>query len=118
MLGLKTRPPHTVLAYVAVVATVLVALLVRDASDRGLLIGGPVLVLASFGLVRGIWFAWLFLTAVAAGDLVYAALTWPAWWTAAISGIMLALLLARPTRRYARRGRPRVGGWFHRGRAA
>ena len=57
-------------------------------------------------------------TALAAGDLVYAALTWPAWWTAAISGIMLALLLARPTRRYARRGRPRVGGWFHRGRAA
>lgn len=115
---MKTRPPYTVIAFAAFVGAMLVELLIRDASDRGLLTGGPVLALASFGLVLGIWFAWLFLTVVAAGDLVYAAFTWPGWETIAINGIMLVLLLARPTRRYARRGRPSVRGWFKRRRAA
>jgi hypothetical protein len=108
MRRLKSRPPYTVVAFVAVVATVLVALLIADASDRNLLIGGPLLVVASFGLLRGVWFTWLFLTALAAADLGYALFTWPAWWTVLVNGTMLALLLSRPTRRYARRGRPRL----------
>jgi hypothetical protein len=33
---------------------------------------------------------------------------WTAQWIIVINGIMLVLLLTRPTRRYARRGRPRV----------
>jgi hypothetical protein len=115
---LKTRPPYTIIAFAAFVGAVLVELLVRDAGDRELLTYGPVLALASFALVLGIWFAWLFLTTVAAGDLVYAAFTWPGWETVAINGIMLVLLLARPTRRYARIGRPRFRAWFKRGQAA
>lgn len=107
---LSGRPPYTVVAFVAVIAAVLVALLIADASDRYLLSGGLLLVVASFGLLRGAWLAWLFLTAVAAGDLVYALFTWPAWGTVLVNATLLALLLAGPTRRYARRGRPGLRG--------
>jgi hypothetical protein len=54
---------------------------------------------------------WLFLAAVAAGDVIIGVYKWPEWpatWIIVINGMMLALLLARPSRRYARRGRPRV----------
>lgn len=77
-----------------------------------MLTGGLALVLASFGLLRGVWLAWLFLTFVATGDLVAALFMWPAWWTVLVNGIMLALLLSPPTRRYARRGRPCVPAWL------
>lgn len=108
--GLRTRPPYTVLALVVVVATILVASLVHEGAHERLVSGGPVLVLASLGLVRGVWLAWLFLTVVAAGDMALALLHWPAWWieVVLINGTMLALLLSLPTRRYARRGRPRL----------
>jgi hypothetical protein len=109
MRRLHGRPPYTVVGFVGVVATVLVVLLIADASDPYLLTGGLVLVVASFGLLRGIWLAWLFLTAVAAGDLVYTLFTWG---TVLINGTLLALLLASPTRRYTRRGRPRLRGWL------
>jgi hypothetical protein len=69
------------------------------------------LAIVTFGLVGGVWLSWLFLTALAAGDLIIGVFKWPGWpatWTIVINGIMLALLLARPTRRYAHRGRPRV----------
>lgn len=112
MRRLSRRPPYTVVACVAVVATVLVALLVAHGVDRTLLAGGLVLVVASFGLLQGVWFAWLFLTAVAAGDVVVALIRWPAWWPLLVNATMLALLLSGPTRRYARRGRPRPRRWF------
>jgi hypothetical protein len=110
MPSLRTRPPYTVLAYVAVVATILVVSLIRDGPHGRLVNGGLVFVLASFGLVRGIWLAWVFLALVAAGDVVIAFLQWPAWWMVSvlINATMLALLLSRPTRRYAQRGRPRL----------
>jgi hypothetical protein len=110
MPGLRRLPPYTVLAYVAVAATILVVSFVHDGAHERLVYGGLVLVLASFGLVRGVWLAWLFLTVVAAGDVALALLHWPAWWIAVvlINGTMLALLLARPTRQHAWRGRPRL----------
>jgi hypothetical protein len=110
MPGLRRRPPYTVLAYVAVVATIIVVSLVHEGAHERLVYGGLMLVLASFGLVRGVWLAWLFLTVVAAGDVALALLQWPAWWieVVLINGAMLALLLSRPTRRHARRGRPRL----------
>ena len=98
---LKRRPPYTVIAFAAVVTTVLVALLVAQRIDGYLLGGGFLLLLASYGLVRGIWFAWLFLTALTVADLVDAALVWPAWWTVLVNATLLVLLLAPPTRRYA-----------------
>jgi hypothetical protein len=112
MRRLRRRPPYTIVGCVVVVATVLVALLVADGIDRTLLTGGLLLVVASFGLLQGIWFAWLFLTIVAAGDLVIALTRGPAWWPLLVNATMLALLLSGPTRRYARRGRPRLRRWF------
>lgn len=103
---LPKRPPVTVIAFVAVVVAVLVDLLVRGRVDGWLFGGGSLLLLASYGLVRGIWFAWAFLTVVAVGDLVIAAIRWPAWPLALVNGTMLLLLLAPSTWRYVRR-RPR-----------
>jgi hypothetical protein len=98
-----TRPPYTIVAFVAIVAAVLVAVVVAHGVDGWLLGGGLLLVAASLGLMRGIWLAWLFLTVVAAGDLLVALSRWPWWWPAAVNVALLALLLAPPTRRYARR---------------
>lgn len=108
---LRRRPPYTVVAYAAFVAIVFVVALILDGPHERLIAGGLLLLIATFGLVRGVWLAWLFLTALAAGDVIIGVFKWPAWlatWTIVINGIMLALLLTRPTRRYARRGRPRV----------
>jgi membrane protein implicated in regulation of membrane protease activity len=84
--------------------------LVREGPHERLIYGALVLLVASFGLVRGFWLSWLFLTAIAAVGVIRGVFK-PEWpWTSiiVINGIMLALLLARPTRRYAHRGRPRV----------
>lgn len=102
---LPQRPPVTVIAFVAVVVAVLVDLLLFGRIDGWLFGGGLLLLLGSYGLVRGIWFAWLFLTVVAAGDLVIAAIRWPAWEAALVNGTLLALLVFPSTRRYVRRPR-------------
>jgi hypothetical protein len=102
---LPKRPPLTVIAFVAVVVSVLVDLLLFGRIDGWLLAGGSLLLLASYGLVRGIWFAWVFLTAVAVGDLVIAVLRWPALAMFLVNGTMLVLLVAPSTRRYVRRPR-------------
>ncbi|HET9674003.1 MAG TPA: hypothetical protein VFP31_04270 [Gaiellaceae bacterium] len=75
------------------------------------MIGGAVVVLATVGLMRGLWPAWAFLTVVAVGDLVYALGTGTKWWgTVVLNVVMLSLLLAPTTRRYVRHGRPRFAG--------
>jgi hypothetical protein len=94
------RPPVTVIAFFAVVVTVLVYLLLFGRVDGWLFGGGLLLLLASFGLMRGIWFAWLLLTVVAAGDLVMAAIRWPAWEAALVNGTLLALLVFPSTLRH------------------
>jgi flagellar biosynthesis protein FliR len=107
---LRTRAPYTVLAYLAVVAVILVVALADDGPDGRLLRGGLVLVFASVGLYHGFWLAWLFLALVAAGDMLHIALDLQPWWIIGIltNGTMLALLVSRPTRKHARRGRPRL----------
>lgn len=104
--GVTETSPHTVWLLVAVVVTALAALAVAHEIDAWLVGGGLLLLLASYGLVRGIWLAWLLLTVIATGDVVAALLMWPAPWTLLVNGIMLALLLAGPTRRHAVRWRP------------
>jgi hypothetical protein len=99
---LPKRPPLTVIAFVAVVVTVLIYLLLFGRIDGWLFGGGLLLLLASYGLVRGLWFAWLFLTVVAVGDLVIAAIRWPALGAAFVNRTMLLLLVAPSTRRYVR----------------
>ena len=85
----------------------LAALLAGSGLDREWLFGAPVLLLGTLGLWLGFWWAWLFLVVVAAGDVVLALLSWPAWALFLVNATMLALLVAAPTRRHAVRGRPR-----------
>jgi hypothetical protein len=100
------RSPYTAWLLMAVVVATLTALLLIGKRDAWLVGGGLVLLLASSGLVAGMWPAWLFLTLVAAADLLAALVRWPGWWAVLINGTMLILLLARPTRRHAVRWRP------------
>jgi membrane protein implicated in regulation of membrane protease activity len=100
---------------------IVVVSLVREGAHARLIYGALALLIASFGLAAGVWLSWLFLTALAAGGVISGVFKWPespATSIILINGIMLALLLARPTRRYARRGRPWVLRWFRRRRAA
>jgi hypothetical protein len=111
MRSLRRWPPYTVVAYAAFVAIIVVVALVREGPHERLIAGGLLLLIVTFGLVGGVWLSWLFLTALAAGDVLIGVFKWPDWpamWIIVINGIMLALLVTRPTRRYARRGRPRV----------
>jgi hypothetical protein len=107
-----SRPPHTVVAFAAFAGTNVLIALVHEGPNQRLVAGALVLILATYGLIRGVWLAWAFLTAVAAGNVVIGVLEWPAWPGASfivlVNGIMLALLLNWPTWRHARRGRPRL----------
>ena len=82
----------------------LLGLFIEHGFERELFTYGPVLVLASIGLLQRIWPAWLFLVVVHVGSLVVATFIW----AALLNAIMAILLVAPPTRRYARRGRPRL----------
>ncbi len=117
---LRERAPYTVVAYVAVVATILVVALINEGPHRRLVVGGLLLVGLSLALLRGLWLAWLSLTVISVSSLVAVLVRWPAWWTVFLVVLvhlaMLALLLARPTRRYAGRGRPRLRARFRRER--
>jgi hypothetical protein len=115
-IGRRPWPPLTVVLYVAIVVAAIATASIHDGSDRRWMTAGALLLAVSGGLWLRLWLAWFLLTAVAAGDLVVALVTWPAWWwlTVLVNGTMLALLLARPTRRYARRGRPHLRGLFRR----
>ena len=106
------RPPYTVVAFASFAATEVLIALVHEGANQRLVGGALVLLLATYGLVRGVWLSWVFLTAVAAGNAFIGFVRWPAWPQAAyivvINGVMLALLLNWPTWRHARRGRPRL----------
>src|SRR5918994_6877644 len=106
------RPPYTVVAFAAFAGTNVLIALVQEGPNQRLVGGALVLTVATYGLVRGWWLAWAFLTAVSAGNAVVGALEWPAWpgatWIVLVNGIMLALLLNWPTWRHMQRGRPRL----------
>jgi hypothetical protein len=103
----RRLPPHTVVAYASIVVTILVVSLAREGVHERLVYGGSLLAFATVGLWRSVWIAWLFLVVVVgAGGLAAALLRWPSSWAVAgvlLHGAMLALLLSRPTRLYARR---------------
>jgi hypothetical protein len=105
MLGMDKRPPFTVIAYVAIVETALVAALIDDGADPRIVSGGRFLIVASFGLWRGVWFAWLILTVFEAGNLLVVLVDRPVWWAVLLKTIMVALLISAPTRLHARRRR-------------
>jgi len=109
---MHVRPPYTVIAYATLVATILVVSLVREGAHEGRVFGGTVWGLATLGLRRSSWVARLSLVLViSASNLLYVLLRWPSSLHVAtaviLHGTLLALLLARPTLRYARRGCPR-----------
>ena len=109
---MRVRPPFTVIAYATFVAALLVVSLVREGAHQGLVFGGTVWGLATLALWRSSWVAWLFLVMIpSASNLVFMLTRWPSSLHVAsavmLHGTLLALLFARPTLRYARRGRPR-----------
>ena len=109
---MQVRPPSAVIVYAALVATIVVVSLVREGAHEGLVFGGSVLALATLGLCLASWLAWVFLVIViSVGDLAFMLVRWPSSLYVAgavlLHGTLLALLLSGPTRRYARRGRPR-----------
>jgi hypothetical protein len=99
--------PYTVWIYAAIVAAVLVFELLIGGVDSSAVGGVITLVVATLGLVVGIWFAWLFLTFVAAAHLILVPWMRPLSWDLLLNGVMLALLLLRATRDHAIRWRPR-----------
>jgi hypothetical protein len=90
----------TVALFLALVVAALLFVLVTHGVDGWLIGGGLLLLLASYGLLRGAWIAWLFLTVVAAGDVVVTAAAGPAWLSLALNLALLVLLLAPSTRRH------------------
>jgi hypothetical protein len=108
---LSPRPPYTVVALAVFVVVIVLVSLVRD-GPHGRWVGAALLFLVvTYGLVRGLWPAWVLLLVVAVGDILVGFANWPdrgAPATIALNAFMLALLLAESTRRYARRGRPRI----------
>jgi hypothetical protein len=94
------RPPLTVALFVAVVVAVLLYVLVASGVDGWLVGGGALLLLASYGLVRGVWIAWLFLVVIAVGDSIAAAFAGPAWLPLAVNLTLLGLLVAPSTLRH------------------
>jgi hypothetical protein len=106
---LPTRPPTTVLLVGAVIVAALLFLLVSGRVDGWLVGGGSLLLLASYGLLRGVWVAWLFLTVVAIGDVIIAAVRWPAWGALLINLTLLVLLLWPSTLRFIHRPAARRG---------
>jgi hypothetical protein len=110
---LNVRPPSTVVAYAFLVMALILVALVREGSQGRWLGGAFLLLLVTFGLLQGVWAAWAFLVFVAVGDIVVGVVRFPDWRAAsiaAVNGLMLILLLARSTRQYAGRGRPRLLG--------
>jgi len=95
---------------VFVVVIVLVSL-VRD-GPHGRWVGAALLfLLITYGVVQGLWPAWVFLLVIAVGDILVGVANRPdrgAPVTITLNAFMLALLLAGSTRRYACRGRPRI----------
>jgi hypothetical protein len=84
--------------------------LVSHGVDGYLVHGGGLLLFASFALVRGFWWAWLFLTFQVTASLASVPFRWTGWWPLLSNAALVALLLARPTRRHATRGRLRLRG--------
>jgi hypothetical protein len=107
---MSQRSPYTAWLLLAVVVATLATLLLIGKRDAWLVGGGLLLLAAAAGLVAGLWPAWLFLTFVAAADLLAALFRWPGWWAVLINGTMLILLLAPPTRQHAVRWRPLLRG--------
>jgi hypothetical protein len=111
----RAWPPPTVVAYGAIVATVLLVSLAREGAHERLVLGGLLLTLATVGLWRSVWVAWLFLVVVVgAGSLAVLLVRWPSSSVIAFAlplhGTMLALLLSPPTRRHVRRSPPPFTG--------
>jgi hypothetical protein len=108
---LNVRPPYSVVAYATFLMALILVALVYEGPQGRWLGAAFLLLLVTFGLLQGLWAAWVFLIFVASGDIVVGVLRWPDWRAAsivAVNGLMLILLLARSTRRYAGRGRPRM----------
>jgi|1185.fasta_scaffold00573_2 hypothetical protein len=101
--GWNAELPHTVVLYGAVVLFTMIVEVGINGLTQGMLLGGIVQVFATAFLVMGLRMAWLFLFVFSALDIIVALTADLGWWTLALYALMLALLLAPPTWRYAQR---------------
>jgi hypothetical protein len=106
---MRRRPPVTVVAYIAVVAAILLAGFITDGADPRLLIACVVFGAGAVGLYFRIRIAWILVTAQQTSNVLVALVNEKAWSIFAIQVALLALLLASPTRRYFRRPPPAPG---------
>ena len=102
--GSRRRPPVTVVAYVASVVAIDILGLIIVGADARLLAVVVVTGVGAAGLYLGSRIAWILVTALCTLSLLVALSSEAALRSGPILGAMLALLLARPTRRYFRRG--------------
>lgn len=115
---MRRRPPATLVAYIGVLAVVLLTSFIADGADPRLIVGGLALAAGAAGLYLGSRVAWIIVTAVHAVNLLLAVATEAEWWIVAIAIVPLALLLAPPTRRYVQRDPDAAAQPVSRGRRA
>jgi hypothetical protein len=92
-------PPRTIVAYVAIVVTLIITLAPSE-THPGAPSAVAILLVASAGLIFGFGPAWLFLVVVEAGNLLVAVLESQPLSAMLLKAVMLALLLSRSTRRH------------------
>jgi hypothetical protein len=85
--------------YLAAVVVLIVTILPPE-EHPGAVTGALILLGASVGLLMRIWLAWAFLAVVEMGNLIIVIVQSPSPWAVALKAVMVALLLAGPTRRY------------------
>ncbi len=99
--GVRERPPTTLLVYLALWATILVPALVV-ASENGVVVA--TVAIASLLLVALLWrgsrVAWVLLLVLELSVLLSIPFDPTPWWVVLRNVVALALLVARPTRRY------------------
>jgi hypothetical protein len=93
------RPPLAILAYVAIVVT-LIAMLALSETHPGAPFAVLILLVACAGLILGFWLAWLFLVVIEAGNLLIAVFDGRSWSLVLLKALMVALLLSGSTRRH------------------
>jgi hypothetical protein len=101
---LRRRPPLTVVACIASVVVILILGLIIAGRDPRMLAVVIVLGAGAVGLYLGSRIAWILVTALVTVNLLVALSSEAALRSGPILGAMLALLLARPSRRYVRQG--------------
>jgi hypothetical protein len=97
---MRRRPPLTLVAFMAMVGVPLVGALVGSGPDPIVLVAVAVFGGLLVGLYLRLRIAWILGMVLTTGNLLAGLLREVPWWSVAILGLEVALLVAPPTRRY------------------